>query len=439
DEATRKDLFTDTFCKVCRAVLQFKSQRMSHYKGKKHAQRDCLYVQRHGKKYKRQGWDTQEEMDFTDFQMDETGIMEQNYCNLCNMILMSPDVALSHLWGKIHAKKVKQLSRNKALMPAQSMQPISAEELPSSSSNTSLELNNPNYCRLCCAPFNNPLSAQQHYGGKKHRRNIARKKIVEELGLKPVPLESGADGSVVSVIGFNHYTCPACNVLLSSIEEYQSHMQGKKHKIRAAKVDNLMKNSKKTYNIFQGQLTDCIQVQKATVLEQRTYLRITEKFQGESAEGRSDHGEVIPSAFKCEQRQHSNLFSETQSPANAREKRSPSCSSACEHALEKPQNCQSSTGYCVEGQTSEVAPSRGESFGPSVVESKDYCKLVLAETFSLSYTEEQKPQLKSTKEEKCVSEELKCKEEDTKLKRKENSEGADLRKESRRQKRMKFD
>lgn len=32
DEATRKDLFTDTLSKVCGAVLQFESQRMSHYK-----------------------------------------------------------------------------------------------------------------------------------------------------------------------------------------------------------------------------------------------------------------------------------------------------------------------------------------------------------------------------------------------------------------------
>ena len=32
DEATRRDLFTDTFCKVCGAVLQFESQRTSHYK-----------------------------------------------------------------------------------------------------------------------------------------------------------------------------------------------------------------------------------------------------------------------------------------------------------------------------------------------------------------------------------------------------------------------
>lgn len=32
DEAKRKDLFTDSFCKVCGTVLQFESQRMAHYK-----------------------------------------------------------------------------------------------------------------------------------------------------------------------------------------------------------------------------------------------------------------------------------------------------------------------------------------------------------------------------------------------------------------------
>lgn len=31
DEATRHHLFTDTFCRVCWAVLPFESQRMSHY------------------------------------------------------------------------------------------------------------------------------------------------------------------------------------------------------------------------------------------------------------------------------------------------------------------------------------------------------------------------------------------------------------------------
>lgn len=72
--------------------------------------------------------------------------------------------------------------------------PSKAEE-SSSSSNTRLKLNDPDkYCKLCCAPFNNPLVAQQHYVGKKHRRNEARKKILEELGDKAVPAESSTNG-----------------------------------------------------------------------------------------------------------------------------------------------------------------------------------------------------------------------------------------------------
>lgn len=59
--------------------------------------------------------------------------------------------------------------------------PSKAEEFASTSS-TSLELNDMKYCRLCCVPLNNLFSAEQHYIGKKHRRNIARKKIMEELG-----------------------------------------------------------------------------------------------------------------------------------------------------------------------------------------------------------------------------------------------------------------
>lgn len=72
--------------------------------------------------------------------------------------------------------------------------PSKAEE-SSSSSNTRLKLNDPDkYCKLCCAPFNNPLVAQQHYVGKKHKRNEARRKILEELGDKAVPAESSTNG-----------------------------------------------------------------------------------------------------------------------------------------------------------------------------------------------------------------------------------------------------
>lgn len=37
------------------------------------------------------------------------------------------------------------------------------------------------YCCLCGAWFNNPLMAQQHYEGKKHRRNAARARLLEQL------------------------------------------------------------------------------------------------------------------------------------------------------------------------------------------------------------------------------------------------------------------
>ncbi|KFQ70792.1 Zinc finger matrin-type protein 1, partial [Phaethon lepturus] len=235
DEATRKDLFTDTFCKVCGAVLQFESQRTSHYKSKKHAQKVRVYIQMHGEKDERQERDKQKKTDCVNFQMDGSGVVDKSkYCDLCNMFFTSSVVALSHYLGKIHAKKLKQLSGDQTPMPAQSVQPVSAEkplvpsnaEESSSSSNTRLKLNDPDkYCKLCCAPFNNPLVAQEHYVGKKHRRNEARKKILEELGDKAVPAESSTNA-----VGVGCYMCPVCNVILTSIETYQSHMQGNKHR-----------------------------------------------------------------------------------------------------------------------------------------------------------------------------------------------------------------
>ncbi|NWH52225.1 ZMAT1 protein, partial [Fregata magnificens] len=445
DEATRKDLFTDTFCKVCGAVLQFESQRMSHYKGKKHAQKVRLYIQMHGEKDERQDHGKQKKTDCINFQMDGSGVLDKNkYCNLCNVIFTSPVVALSHYLGKIHTKKLKQLSGDQAHMPAQSMQPISAEE-SSSSSNTRLKLNDPDkYCKLCCAPFNNPLVAQEHYVGKKHRRNEARKKILEELGGKAIPAESSTNGSFFSAVGVGYYRCPVCNVTLTSIETYQSHVQGNKHRVKETVLVNLMKKSKKTCDSFQDELTDYIKVQKARGLEPRSYLGKAEEeeFQDKNIEGGSDLGEIISSNFKCEQGQHSSLFSETQSPASTGENRSPSWPSACEHALENTPNCRPNKGYCKkeqEEQASGVATIRDKSFSLLVAESKDCYELMLAETSTSSYRKEQKFQIKHFEEEKYISEELKYEKQATKQKRKENIEGADLGKESQKQKRIKFD
>ncbi|XP_072190371.1 uncharacterized protein [Excalfactoria chinensis] len=425
DEATRHHLFTDTFCRVCWAVLPFESQRMSHYEGRKHAQNVYLYVQSHGRKDERIKCDKKKEiMDCTSSQMDGTSIVENNYCNLCNMILASPDVALSHLRGKIHAKKLRQLAENKALVEAQSMQPVSVPsetEVPSSSK-MSLEMN---YCRLCCVPFNGPLSALEHYLGKKHGKNVARKKVMEELGFKPVPRESMTNDSFFSAIGFGHYICPVCNVVLTTVLQYQSHMKGKKHQTslcRATKIHSLTKRSRKTYYSFQGQKTTC--------LEERMDVRIAEEFKD------GNLGEVKPSAFMYKQNQHSSLFSETQTATNTGTKKAPSCSSACEHSLENTSSCQYSTAHSIEGQAFGAAAIT-DGFGLSAVESREYCKVVLAETFSVSYKEEQNLQVEYTEEKKYFSEELKCKKEESEPKRKEDGEGAGLQKESEKRKRMK--
>ncbi|NWI20484.1 ZMAT1 protein, partial [Crypturellus soui] len=435
DEATRKDLFTDTFCKLCGAVLQFESQRMSHYEGKKHAQKVRLYIQMHREKEEMKEHGKQKRVDCVNFQADDSGVVDRNkYCNLCNMIFTSPIVALSHYLGKIHAKKLKQLSGDQTQMSAQQTQPISAEE-STSASNKSSELNDPErYCKLCCAPFNNPLVAHQHYVGKKHRRNEARKKVMEEMGDKAAPAESSTNGnSLFSADGVGQYVCPICNITLRSVEMYQSHMQGNMHQTKETTVLNLMKNSRKTYDSFQDELTDYIEVQKTRGLESKALSRKTEEevFQDTDTEGRSDPAEILP----CEQAQDSSFCSETHSPTSTGES-----SSACENTLENmPDDCHCNVGYCVDKNASEVATVREEGFGLSVAKSNDCHELSSAETALSTCRKEQKPLGKHVEEEKYISVELKCEKKGTKQKRKENSEDEDSGKESERPKRVKVD
>lgn len=59
--------------------------------------------------------------------MNGTRIVENKYCNICNITLVSPGVALSHLQGKIHAKKLRQLAERRGLMEARSMQTVSGK------------------------------------------------------------------------------------------------------------------------------------------------------------------------------------------------------------------------------------------------------------------------------------------------------------------------
>lgn len=69
---------------------------------------------------------------------------------------------------------------------------IPSEELPSPVKTPSSETSpvsstrqhrdSDRYCQLCNAWFNNPGMAQQHYDGKKHKKNAARADLLEQLG-----------------------------------------------------------------------------------------------------------------------------------------------------------------------------------------------------------------------------------------------------------------
>ncbi|XP_064896890.1 zinc finger matrin-type protein 4 isoform X8 [Columba livia] len=80
------------------------------------------------------------------------------------------------------------------------------------------------YCQLCAAWFNNPLMAQQHYDGKKHKKNAARADLLEQLGKT---LDLG------ELRGLKRsYTCSVCSVTLNSIEQYHAHLKGSKHQTK---------------------------------------------------------------------------------------------------------------------------------------------------------------------------------------------------------------
>ncbi|XP_032869673.1 zinc finger matrin-type protein 4 isoform X1 [Amblyraja radiata] len=209
-----QDLFTDTYCKVCSAQLISESQRVAHYESRKHASKVRLYYMLHpvdggcpAKKLRAENGS------------DDGDVDKNKCCTLCNMSFTSAVVAQSHYQGKIHAKRLRLLLGEEP--------PLGAEpkQLPSIRST----ITNPprqrrdsaRFCQLCNAWFNNPMMAQQHYDGKKHKKNAARADLMEQLGqtLDPEALRALK----------RSYSCSLCHVVLNSIEQYHAHLQGSKH------------------------------------------------------------------------------------------------------------------------------------------------------------------------------------------------------------------
>uniref|UniRef100_A0A8C5U8I5 Zinc finger matrin-type 4 n=1 Tax=Malurus cyaneus samueli TaxID=2593467 RepID=A0A8C5U8I5_9PASS len=217
-----QELFTESYCKVCSAQLISESQRVAHYESRKHASKVRLYYMLHpidggcpAKKLRSENGG------------DGDSVDKNKCCTLCNMSFTSAVVAESHYQGKIHAKRLKLLLGEqpslKATAALGSLKPPHTDSAPVVPCPPQRR-DSDRYCQLCTAWFNNPMMAQQHYDGKKHKKNAARADLLEQLGKT---LDLG------ELRGLKRsYTCSTCNVTLNSIEQYHAHLKGSKHQTK---------------------------------------------------------------------------------------------------------------------------------------------------------------------------------------------------------------
>ncbi|XP_072413266.1 zinc finger matrin-type protein 4 isoform X2 [Chiloscyllium punctatum] len=149
---------------------------------------------------------------------DDGEVDKNKCCTLCNMFFTSAIVAQSHYQGKTHAKRMRLVLGEPPVPPRTTESPpdVLQPVAPIFSGPTTEK-----FCQLCSAWFNNPMMAQQHYEGKKHKKNAARAKLLEQLG---ETLDSEALRALKS-----SYTCNICNVILNSVEQFHAHLQGSKH------------------------------------------------------------------------------------------------------------------------------------------------------------------------------------------------------------------
>uniref|UniRef100_A0A672IIV6 Zgc:171482 n=1 Tax=Salarias fasciatus TaxID=181472 RepID=A0A672IIV6_SALFA len=217
-------LFTESYCNICNAQLISESQRTAHYESKKHANKVRLFYMLHPE----DGGPPSKRLRPDNPDCAETEVDRNKCCTLCNMFFTSAIVAQSHYQGKTHAKRVRLVLGEPPSLPTamatciflQNKPPQFKTSTPSTLSHVPLYFRF-SYCCLCGAWFNNPLMAQQHYEGKKHRRNAARARLLEQL--------AGSLDATETTGLRSSYSCSVCSVVLNSIEQYHAHLQGSKH------------------------------------------------------------------------------------------------------------------------------------------------------------------------------------------------------------------
>ncbi|XP_072302109.1 zinc finger protein 346 [Eucyclogobius newberryi] len=266
--AEHSDLFSDSQCKVCSAVLISESQKLTHYQSKKHANkvRRYFFIQNENEPTLKKP--STEETDCNNGETDR-----YKACLVCNMTFTSPVMAESHYQGKVHARNLRlktvgpqnagaqnagaqtagaqtagpqtagpqtagpqtagpQTAGPQTAGPQNTAAPqttapptVQAKKQKTGESSLSDKSDPDHFCSVCQASFNNPLMARQHYQGKKHQKHLKKQKLMETYGPATAP--------ATTVKG---YPCAICKIELNSVEQYQSHISGAKHKNQLKKA-----------------------------------------------------------------------------------------------------------------------------------------------------------------------------------------------------------
>ncbi|XP_070113099.1 zinc finger matrin-type protein 1 isoform X9 [Equus przewalskii] len=277
NEQEKAERFTDNFCNACGVVLQFESQRISHYK------------------------------------VHRNEVVDRNkFCDLCNMIFSSRVVAQSHYLGKVHAKKLKQLMEEHDQVSPSGFQPrMAGVRITTSAESTFLKPHavkpppafsmRTYVCHICNITFTSLEMFRSHMQGSEHQIKEA---IVINLVKNSKKTQDSYQNESADYIKVQKVRGPEPKTCFRKMEESVLETRGYRQVIdsrfrhrmfegrlpcetfqaypRSCSISQTVENqlphclpahSKKTYDSFQDELEDYIKVQKARGLDPKTCFR----------------------------------------------------------------------------------------------------------------------------------------------------------------------
>ncbi|XP_025727935.2 zinc finger matrin-type protein 1 isoform X5 [Callorhinus ursinus] len=253
-EQEKTKLYTDNFCSICGVVLQFESQRISHY------------------------------------EIHRSEVADRNkFCDLCNMIFSSPVVAQSHYVGKVHAKKLKQLMEENDQVSPSGFQPEMAFSMRTY------------VCHICNITFTSLEMFRSHMQGSEHQ---IKESIVINLVKNSKKTQDSYQDECADYIKVQKARGSESKTCFRKMEEGSLETRGYREVVDSRSRHRMFEqrlpcesfwtypgsynisqpgenqlphcspaHSKRTYDSFQDELEDYIKVQKARGLDPKICFR----------------------------------------------------------------------------------------------------------------------------------------------------------------------